>query len=126
MTEVNRRQRQRIVDLMEKERFSGVRLSTAEREELSTLQRLARISDDAPMRLVRQWADGGLSGTRSMSVKHRQLDRQLETLAMRWPKPRRTGRQAIVELYRIRGEWDMTPKQAALERMRARWTCETT
>jgi hypothetical protein len=100
--------------LMEKERFSGLRLSTAEREELSTLQRLTRISDDAPMRLVRQWADGGLSGTRSMSVKHRQL----ETLAMRWPKPRLSGRQAIVELYRIRGEWVMTPKQIAVERLR--------
>lgn len=116
MTEVNRRQRQRIVDLMDKERFSGVRLSTAEREERSALQRLAGISEDAPMRMVRQWADGSLSGTRSMSAKQHQL----ETLAMRWPKPRLSGRQAVLETLALR--WPRTAKQAALERMRARWT----
>jgi hypothetical protein len=117
VAEVTWSQRRRIADLMEKERYSGVRLEPAEREELSALQKLAAISESAPLRMVRQWADGALPDTPRRSMTTRQ--RQLATLEMRWPKPRLSGRQAVLELDRMKTEWALTPRQRQVRRMRS-------
>jgi hypothetical protein len=39
---------------------------------------------------------------------------------MRWPKQRTNGKQAQLELLRIRGEWSLTRRQAEVNRLRAR------
>jgi hypothetical protein len=123
VTEVSRSQRQRIVALMDKERFSGVRLSTAEREELSALQRLAGISEDAPMRMVRQWAAGELSATpNTMQRSMTPQQRQVEILGMRWPKPPLSGKQAVLETLALR--WPkprLTSRQKLIETLGNRW-----
>lgn len=116
MAEINRSQRTRIADLMEKERYSGLSLSTAERQELSALQQLANISDSAPLRMVRAWADTGWDHTRSMTTRQRQV----ELLGMRWPRPRLSGKHAQLELLRIRGEWTLTPRQREVNCLRAK------
>jgi hypothetical protein len=119
MAEITRSQRQRLVTLMQRDRDGT--LTPGQRTEMVALQQLGGINGDAPMRLVRQWADTGWDTTtpqRSMSGRRALL----ETLAMRFPRQPMSGRQAVVELLRMRGEWTKTPKQIELERMRERWT----
>jgi len=119
MAEVNRSQRQRLVVLMQRDRDGA--LLSGDRAEMQALQQLAGVNPDAPMRLVRQWADGGgwdTMGTPQRSMTARQ--KQLQTLRMRWSTRPLSGRQAVCELWRIRSEWDLTPKQVALQRMRQR------
>jgi hypothetical protein len=48
------------------------------------------------------------------------LQRQVDLYAMRWPKPPLSGKQAIVELWRQRMDWDQTSAQRLIERRRAR------
>lgn len=124
MAQVTAIQRQRIAYLMQLEASRNGLLDKAEKDELVALQKLAGIAPDAPISLVNQWAAGllGTSIPNSMQRSMTPRQRLVETLGNRWPTPRLTPRQKIVELYRIKVEWDMTPKQIALERMRERWT----
>jgi hypothetical protein len=131
--QVNRQQRERIAELMAREIDANGLLKKEDRDELTGLQQLAGVAPDAPLDLVRKWAAGELSATpntiqRSMGMTATpRRDRsgrsaQLATLAARWPAPRLTPRQKIVELYRMRGEWYLTPRQIQLQRMKERWT----
>jgi hypothetical protein len=114
MTEPTRIQRHRLAALMWQERYDAA-LSAAEREELAALQQLGGIRPDAPMKLVKEWADAGPdSMRRSMTPRQRQV----ETLGMRWPKPRLSGRQAQLELLRLKAEWQLTPRQRQVARMK--------
>src|ERR1700737_501468 len=118
MAEVNMSQRQRLCTLMQADRDGT--LTPGQRTEMVALQQLAGVRDDAPMRLVRQWADTGWDTTtpqRSMSARQREV----ELLGMRWPRQPLSGKHAQLELLRMRGEWSQTPKQIALERIRAKW-----
>jgi hypothetical protein len=131
MADVTRIQRERIAELMSKDADLNGLLDPAERQELTSLQVLAGIAPDAPISLVRRWARGELGASipnsmqrsmRGMTISQRSSmtprQREVELLGNRWPKPRLTGRQAVVELYRIRDDWSKTPKQRAVERMR--------
>jgi hypothetical protein len=104
--------RQRLADLMGRERFGPVGLSPAEHTEKLELQAAFRVPDDMPMKLVNEWAS-----QRSLTRQQREI----ALLGMRWgPKPRPTGKQAVLETLALR--WPQTAKQRELERMRARWT----
>jgi hypothetical protein len=112
--------RQRILTLMTREVETNGLLDKVDRDELTALQKLAG--------LVRRWAAGLLGATLPNSMQRspsqRSMDhhqRQLELAAMRYPRPL-SGRQAIVALWRERMDWDLTPRQAALQRMKERWT----
>jgi hypothetical protein len=97
-------------------------LTPGQRTEKEALQQPAGIRDDAPMRMVRAWADIGSDtmGRSQRCMTARQ--RQIETLGMRWgPRQPLTGRQAVVELLRLKGEWYLTKEQAELYRLRAEW-----
>jgi hypothetical protein len=126
--QVNAVQRQRIAYLMQLEASRDGVLDKADRDELTALQKMAGIAPDAPISLVNKWAAGLLGSTIPNSLQrkpsHRSMShaqRQVELLGMRWgPTPRLTPRQKLVELYRIKAEFDMTPRQIELERMRAR------
>jgi hypothetical protein len=120
VAQVNAVQRQRIAYLMQLEISRNGLLDKADRDELVALQKLAGIAPDAPISLVNKWAAGLLGATIPNSLM-RQRQRYLELMEMRWgPRPRLTGKQALVELYRLKGEWYLTPQQIELERLRAR------
>jgi hypothetical protein len=120
MAQVKAVQRQRIAYLMQLELSRNGLLDKADRDELTALQKLAGIAPDAPISLVNEWAAGLLGATIPNSLM-RQRQRQLELMELRWPRQPISGRQAIVELYRQRMLWDLSPKQAELQRMREKW-----
>jgi hypothetical protein len=124
MAQINSIQRQRILHLWVKDVESNGVLDKAEREELTALQQKAGLAPDAPLSLVRRWALGQLGATLPNSLQRSMSGReaQLQTLACRWPAPRRTTQQRIVELWEQRILWDMTPKQQELWRLRQSWT----
>jgi hypothetical protein len=122
--QVNAVQRQRIAYLMQLEASHNGVLSPADRAELVKLQKLAGIAPDAPLSLVNKWAAGLLGATIPNSLQRRSMtnrQRQVETLGMRWPRQPISGRQAVVELLRIRAEWHLSPRQRQLLRMRQSW-----
>ena len=120
-------QRQRIAYLMQLQASRNGVLDKAERDELTALQKLAGIAPDAPISLVNKWAAGLLGASipnslqRSMTPPRSGRQAMLDTLAMKYPRRPMSGRQAIVELYRQRMLWDLSPKQRELQRMKDRW-----
>ncbi len=128
MAQISAIDRQRILTLMTREVETNGLLDKADRDELTALQKLAGLAPTAPIELVHRWAAGLLGATLPNSMQRspsqRSMDhhqRQLELAAMRYPRPL-SGRQAIVALWRERMDWDLTPRQAALQRMKERWT----
>jgi hypothetical protein len=80
-------------------------LTADERKELRHLLQIAGLISDTPL----ESAPGQpISGRSAL----------LATLAARWPAPRLTTRQKIVELWEQRIMFDMTPHQRALWKMR--------
>jgi hypothetical protein len=120
MAQVSAIQRQRIAYLMQLEASRNGLLDKAERDELTALQKLAGIAPDAPISLVNKWAAGLLGATMPNSLQRSMSPRQrvVETLQHRWPEPRLTPRQKTVELLRLKAEFDMTPKQRVVNRLR--------
>jgi hypothetical protein len=104
---VNAVQRQRILTLMEKDVANNGLLDRAERAELVELQKLAGIAPDAPIALVKEWAAGLLSASLPNSLQRAMTprQRQVEIMGSRWPTLPLTGKQAVVELLRQKGEW---------------------
>jgi hypothetical protein len=58
---------------------------------------------------------------RSMTPPRSGRQAMLDTMAARWPAPRLTTQQKIVELWEQRILFDMSPKQRELWRMKQRW-----
>ena len=110
--EISAAQRQQLLWLTDQVIDYGIEcLTRAEYATLVKLQRLQGvISDTATEPLIPQRPP-------HRSASHYQ--RQMELMAMRWPRPGVNGRQALLELLRMKGEWSMTRRQAEVNRMRA-------
>ena len=110
--EISAAQRQQLEWLIDQAVDYGVEcLTKAEYATLVKLQRLqGTISDTATEPLI-----PARPPQRGMS----HYQRQMELMALRWPRPGINGRQALLELLRMKGEWSLTPRQIEVNRMRA-------
>jgi hypothetical protein len=114
-------QRQRLAALRGLKENGG-HLSAWEARELALLERLngthtgPELSPDELAELAQLMKDTTLPqlGARSMSGR----EAVLRTLEMRWPKPRLSGRQAQLELLRLKAEWRLSLRQRQLARMK--------
>jgi hypothetical protein len=122
--QVNAVQRQRIAFLMQLEASRNGLLDKADKDELTKLQKAAGIAPDAPISLVNKWAAGLLGATIPNSLQRSMTprQRQVEILAMRWPRQPLTGRQAALELRRQSMMPGLSPRQRELWAMREGWT----
>jgi hypothetical protein len=112
---IDRLARQRLEYLLDRALVFG--LDHAELAELSYLKFLNGTGPPAPVVPIK---DGGCTdcGTqRSMTIEQRML----QLYEMRWPPTRLTGRQAQLELLKIRGEWHLSRRQRQLQRLRDSW-----
>lgn len=115
---INRLERQRLEFL--EDRVLVIGLDPDEAAELAYLRGLAGTGPPAPPVRIK---DGGCCD-RSHSARYEARgaisgrQRVLQTLEVRWPRRPRSGRQAVVELYRMRDDWYLTPRQRQLQRMR--------
>jgi hypothetical protein len=114
--QINRLQRQRLEFLLDRELWLG--LDDAEVKELAYLKYLNGTGPAAPPVKIK---DGGTSGGSAGTGERQHISgRQamLETLRMKYPRRPLSGRQAIVALWRERMDWDLSPRQRELWRMR--------
>lgn len=124
-------QRQRLLALQDLE-SNGVPMTPWERRELLLLERLQGergpeldASELAELaRLQQETTAAQLGVTRSHSGRYESRGRvsgrrrQLDTLAARWPAPRLTTQQKMVELWEMRILADMSPRQRAVWKVR--------
>jgi hypothetical protein len=97
-------------------------LLPSQRTEMQALQQLAGIRDDAPMRLVRAWADTGWETTTPQRSRVSGRQRMLETLAMKYPRQPMSGREVVLQTLALR--WPKTARtsrQKLIETLGNRW-----
>jgi hypothetical protein len=83
-------------------------LTASEHKDLLHLLQISGLIPDTPL-------ESGVAEPISGRAAQRQL------VELRAGNPPMSGKAALLELYRIRGYWYLTPRQAALQRMKERW-----
>lgn len=130
--EISAVQRQRLAALRDLKR-TGAHMHTWEARELALLERLngegpelsaAELAELAHLEYDTTLAQlGGVAPQRSMTTSTRGMttsQRRKQLTDMRYPPTRLTPKQKIVELLRLKAEFGMSPRQRAVERLRAR------
>jgi hypothetical protein len=116
--QINRQERQRLEFLLDRGRVFGL-----DGDELAELAYLRFLDGTGPAVPAVKIRDGGTTSTgpaapqRSMTPQQRMV----QLYEMRWPKIPLSGKQAQLELLRMRGVWYLTAKQRQLQRLRQSW-----
>jgi hypothetical protein len=119
VAEINAGQRARLAWLMAQVTDHGGAeyLTANEHKELLYLLQISGLIPDMPLESV----PGQHISGRSTRLSGREAMRQLVELRAGFHNPPISGKQALLELYRLGGQWHLTPKQRQLQRMRERW-----